>query len=165
METSYIGKRIFLPVLFVPVLILLDQLTKKWAVSSLRGHDDIILIRGVLQLRYIENRGAAFGILKDSRLFFIILTVLFAVVITVFYVSYYKRQHASMALVLLYSYLTAGAIGNFIDRLLHGFVVDFIYFSLIDFPVFNVADIYITCSCVFVIIYVFLSEKKHGHSV
>ena len=165
METSYIGKRIFLPVLFVPVLVLLDQLTKKWAVSSLRGHDDIILIRGVLQLRYIENRGAAFGILKDSRLFFIILTVLFAVVITVFYMSYYKRQHSSMALVLLYSFLTAGAIGNFIDRLLHGFVVDFIYFSLIDFPVFNVADIYITCSCVFVIIYVFLSEKKHGHSV
>ena len=160
MDTSSIGKRIFLPGLFVPVLILLDQLTKKWAVSSLRGHDDIILIRGVLQLR-----GAAFGILKDSRLFFIILTVLFAVVITVFYVSYYKRQHASMALVLLYSFLTAGAIGNFIDRLLHGFVVDFIYFSLIDFPVFNVADIYITCSCVFVIIYVFLSEKKHGHSV
>ncbi len=165
METNSIGKRIFLPVLFIPVLILLDQLTKKWAVASLRGHDDIILIRGVLQLRYIENRGAAFGILKDSRLFFIILTILFAVVITAIYVSYYKRQRANMAFVLLYSFLAAGAIGNFIDRLIHGYVVDFIYFSLIDFPVFNVADIYITCSCVFIIIYVFLSEKKHDHSV
>ncbi len=165
MGKSSIGKRIFLPVLFIPVLILLDQLTKRLAVSSLQGHDDIILIRGVLQLRYIENRGAAFGILKDSRVFFIILTILFAVVITAFYVSYYKRQHASMVLVLLYSFLTAGTIGNFIDRLIHGYVVDFIYFSLIDFPVFNVADIYITCSCVFIIIYVFLSEKKHGPSV
>lgn len=165
MEKSSIGKRIFLPVLFVPVLVLLDQLTKKWAVSSLQGHDDIMIIRGVLQLRYIENRGAAFGILKDSRLFFIILTIIFTVVITAIYVSYYKRQHANMVLVLLYSFLTAGAIGNFIDRLFHGFVVDFIYFSLIDFPVFNVADIYITCSCVFIIIYVFFTERKHDHSV
>lgn len=165
MEKSSIGKRIFLPVLLVPVLILLDQLTKKWAVSSLQGHDDIMIIRGVLQLRYIENRGAAFGILKDSRLFFIILTIIFTVVITAIYVSYYKRQHANMVLVLLYSFLTAGAIGNFIDRLFHGFVVDFIYFSLIDFPVFNVADIYITCSCVFIIIYVFFTERKHDHSV
>ena len=165
MGKGSIGKRIFLPVLLIPVLILLDQLTKRWAAGSLRGQDDIILIRGVLQLRYIENRGAAFGILKDSRLFFIILTVIFAVVITAIYVNYYKRQHAGMTLVLLYSFLTAGAIGNFIDRLIHGFVVDFIYFSLIDFPVFNVADIYITCSCVFIIIYVLLSEKRHDPSV
>ena len=164
METSSIGKRIYLPVLLIPVLILLDQLTKSWAAGSLQGHEDIILIRGALQLRYIENRGAAFGILKDSRLFFIILTIIFVVVITAFYAHYYKK-HAGIALVLLYSFLTAGAVGNFIDRLVHGFVVDFIYFSLIDFPVFNVADIYITCSCVLIIIYVFVSEKKHDHSV
>ena len=162
MEKDLNRKRIFLPVLFIPVLILLDQLTKRWAVGSLQGHKDIILIRGVLQLRYIENRGAAFGILQNSRLFFIILTVVFAVVITAFYASYYKN-HSSIALVLLYSFLLAGAVGNFIDRLVHGFVVDFIYFSLIDFPVFNVADIYITCSCVLIIIYVFLSEKNHDH--
>ena len=164
MEKNKIGKRIFLPVLFIPVLILLDQFAKRWAAGSLQGHKDIILVRGVLQLRYIENRGAAFGILQNSRLFFIILTVVFAVVITAFYVSYYKK-HAGIALVLLYSFLMAGAVGNFIDRLVHGFVVDFIYFSLIDFPVFNVADIYITCSCVLIIIYLFISEKNHDHSV
>ena len=165
MERKSIGKRIFLPVLIIPVLILLDQMTKRWAAGSLQGHEDIILIRGVLQLRYIENHGAAFGILKDSRMFFIILTIIFAVVITAVYVSYYKKNSASTALVLLYSFLMAGAAGNLIDRVIHGFVVDFIYFSLIDFPVFNVADIYITCSCVLIIVFVFLSEKKHDHSV
>jgi len=140
------------------LLILPDQLTKSWAVGRLRGADDIVWIPGVFQLHYLENQGMAFGLLQNQRIFFIIMTVVImaAIFFLVWKTPVTKRY---LPLFAVFVMITAGAVGNFIDRLVNGYVVDFLYFSLIDFPVFNVADIYVTCSCIFALIMVLFVYK------
>ncbi len=124
--------------------ILLDQLAKKWAVDVLRGGEPIPIIRGVLELTYVENRGAAFGMMQGRQGFFLVLTAIIAAAIIYTLI----RMPASRRMIPCTACLIAvlsGAIGNLIDRMVQGYVVDFIYFMPIDFPVFNVADIFVTC--------------------
>lgn len=130
------------------VLLLIDQLAKYLAAAHLRGKEDIILIPRVFQLHYLENRGAAFGLFQNQKIVFLVLCVLFLAGI----VWFLYKMPASGRYIPFYalaSGLSAGAAGNGIDRLLHGYVVDFFYFSLIDFPVFNMADIYVVISSIF----------------
>ena len=102
------------------------------------------LINKVFQLCYLENRGAAFGLLQNQRIFFLIC----ALVILIFAIWIYgKLPNAQRYLPLricIIGICGAGAIGNMIDRIYLGYVVDFFYFNLIDFPIFNVADINVT---------------------
>lgn len=134
-------------VLIVIALIFFDQLTKYFALNNLRINGKISLIQGVFSLLYVENRGAAFGIMQNMRLFFIILTIIICLFIG--YVLYkLPLQKRFIFLRLVCIFLLAGALGNFIDRIVHGFVVDFLYFELIDFPVFNIADCYVTLSTI-----------------
>lgn len=139
--------RILLIIVSILILIGLDQFTKILALQHLAGQDDIILIPGVLQLQYLENRGAAFGMMQNKQWIFVIIAFAFVVFAGYMFskMPYTKRY---LPLHILLVALTAGAIGNVIDRIIRGFVVDFIYFSLIDFPIFNVADIYVTVSCI-----------------
>lgn len=127
-------------------LIVLDQITK-WLTRRhfSKKPDDVALIPKVLYFRYVENRGAAWGILQGR---FQILSVLSILLIIVFLYALYKvpKTLRYMPLIIIFIFLTSGAVGNLIDRLVFGFVTDFIYFSPINFPVFNVADIYVTCS-------------------
>ena len=127
----------------VILLILLDQLTKIWAVARLKDQPAISLIRGVFELQYLENRGSAFGMMQGARVFFIISTIVLFLLVCVIYVRIPKEKMYLPLRVIAVLFL-AGAAGNFIDRVRQGFVVDFFYFKLIDFPVFNVADIYVT---------------------
>ena len=125
------------------VLVFIDQYTKVLALTYLKDQKPFVIWDGVFELCYLENRGAGFGILQNRQVFFIIMTAI--VLIAVMYI--YRRtpdtkRYLPLRLTMLL--LTAGAIGNMIDRILRGYVVDFFYFSLIDFPIFNVADIYIT---------------------
>ena len=107
----------------------------------LKDQPSIELIPGVLELFYLENRGMAFGLLQDQYWLFAMMTVLFLIVmVIVFYKLPKTRRFLPLFAVL--TVLTAGAVGNFYDRFLNHYVVDFIYVSLINFPVFNVADIY-----------------------
>lgn len=136
-------KKYISAIISVFVLILLDQYTKILALTHLKDQDSFVIWDGVFELCYLENRGAAFGILQNQQIFFIIMT--FIVFIGIGYV--YKRTPDTkkyFPLRFTIILLTAGAVGNMIDRILRGYVVDFFYFSLIDFPIFNVADIYIT---------------------
>lgn len=140
-------KTIILMIFSISVLIGFDQWTKLMAIRHLMGQDNIILFPNVLELQYLENCGAAFGMLQNQQWIFIIIAfafVLFAsyVFIKMPFTSKYYILHGLLAL------LTSGAIGNVIDRVTRGYVVDFIYFSLIDFPIFNVADIYVVVSCI-----------------
>lgn len=129
------------------VLVLLDQLTKLWAVSALKVHGPVPLVKGVLELLYVENRGAAFGILQDRQWFFLLTGMV--VMAALFYVLPRIPSERRFLWGRLCLYLVgAGAVGNMIDRFVRGYVVDFIYFKLIDFPVFNVADIYVTVATV-----------------
>ena len=131
----------------------LDQFTKKLAVDRLMGNPPIVLIPGVFELRYVENRGAAFGMLQGGRIIFFILTaIVLCGILYILKILPLTRRFLPLAATL--SLLFYGAVGNLIDRVLNGFVVDFLYFSLIDFPVFNVADIYVTVSA-FLLMYLF----------
>jgi signal peptidase II len=165
-KTSFAGKAVALA--SVAALTLLDQITKILAADRL-ADGPFVIIPGVFELRYLENRGAAFGMLQNQRVFFLVLTVAFLAIITYIYLRI-PADRKYLPLRILSIVVTAGAIGNFIDRLILVYVRDFLYFSLIDFPIFNVADIYVTVSAfvffVLVLTYYkdsdleFLSEKK-----
>ena len=127
--------------------LLLDRITKDLAVKHLRGKDAINLIGNIFQLTYVENRGAAFGVLQGRQIFFYIITVVICALIVYAFLKCPKTPRYT-ALLLTMTFIMAGALGNFIDRVSGKFVVDFIYFRPIDFPVFNVADIFITLGCI-----------------
>lgn len=143
---------------FIVLLIMLDQLTKLWAKTSLKGHPDITIIDNVFSLHYLENHGAAFGMLQNKQAFFLIMTsIILCGVVYAYYRLPDTPKYRPLEIVSLF--ITAGAIGNLIDRIAYGYVVDFLYFELIDFPVFNVADCYVTCSAFFLVLFVLFYYK------
>ena len=125
------------------ILIFLDQITKFAAVKYLKGQDTFVLIDGVFELSYLENRGAAFGMLQNQQVFFIIATILVLSVIVYLYLKRIPNERRFLWLNMIAILFFAGAIGNFIDRVMQNYVVDFFSFVLIHFPIFNVADIYV----------------------
>lgn len=141
------------------VLILLDQGTKALAVRYLAGTDGIDLISGVLCLQYLENRGMAFGMFQNKQTFFYIMTVVIVPVIVWIYCRLPRTKHY-LPLHILSVVILAGALGNFIDRVRLKYVIDFIYFELIDFPIFNVADIFVTVGMAVLLILIFFVYKE-----
>lgn len=126
------------------LLVVLDQITKHLAVVHLKNQPDIVLWEGVFELQYLENRGAAFGIMQGQKIFFVIFTSIAMVAIAWFFLKKIPDAKRYRFFDIICVLLFAGAIGNFIDRIRLNYVIDFFYFSLIDFPIFNVADIYVT---------------------
>lgn len=154
-------KKLFI-VFFVlsAILIWFDHFTKNLAVASLKDKPAIVLIKGILELSYLENRGAAFGMLQGAKLLFLVISII--VVIGIIYVVY-KLPLTKRFIPLFISlvFIFSGAIGNQIDRIINGYVVDFIYISVINFPVFNVADIYVTVSTTaLAILFAFVYKEK-----
>ena len=141
------------------ILTFLDQGSKYFVLTRLKNTPDIILIPGVLQLHYLENRGMAFGLFEGKIPVFVILCVLF---FCVFFYVYARipRTGYYLPLTITSLIIVSGALGNFIDRVFRKYVVDFIYFSLIDFPVFNMADIYVVCSGILLVILVCFKYKN-----
>ena len=137
----------------VLLLTLLDQITKYLAVMKLRPAGTVWLIPDILCLHYLENRGMAFGVLEGKLAFFIILCLVFLSAMVVVFVRMPKTA-AYLPLAGILALIASGALGNLIDRVLRGYVVDFIYVSAIDFPIFNVADIYVVCGGILLVIVV-----------
>ncbi len=133
--------------LFVAALVAFDQYTKQLAVKYLMGKEDFTIIKDVLVLRFLEggNRGGAFGILYGQRYFFLAIAVIF-ILLMIYFLIRLPAMPKYRILRFFICMITAGAIGNFIDRFQNGSVVDFIYVIYINFPIFNVADIYVTVS-------------------
>lgn len=133
-----------LSIIIIVVGVVLDQFTKRLAVTHLQDAP-IPIIENVFELQYLENRGAAFGMMQNQQLFFVVIGVIMLVLFSYMYV---KMPHTKRFVPLRACFvaITAGAIGNMIDRLALNYVIDFFYFKLIDFPIFNVADIYVTCA-------------------
>ena len=126
-------------------LIGLDQFTKFLAVTGLKNKPAIPIIEGVFELNYLENTGAAFGILQGQKWILLLITIIELIVLVVLYIKLpYEKKYIPLKIIDVF--VIAGAIGNIIDRVLYNYVVDFFYFKLIDFPIFNVADIYVTVS-------------------
>ena len=146
-------------IFFVVFGVVLDQLTKYLAVIHLKDQNSFIILDGVFELRYLENRGAAFGMLQNQQLFFMISIVVITVVILMFY-SRVPLERKFNFLRFCAACILAGGFGNCIDRLRQSYVVDFFYFKLIDFPIFNVADIYVTVATAFLIVLLLFYYKE-----
>ena len=171
MKTSSKSKGLFffLDILFFILLVILDQITKNLAVVYLKDKPAYVLWDGVFELHYLENRGAAFGMLQNQKVLFVTIAAVILVIIGFLLVKLPRNRHYAFLEALLVL-IAAGAVGNMIDRVQFNYVVDFFYIKLIDFPIFNVADIYVSVSCVLLAILVlffykdedfdFLSKKK-----
>ena len=144
--------------IFVALLVGVDQATKLWAAANLKDSSAIVVIPGVFELQYTENRGVAFSMLQGQRWLFIPLTIAVALVILVMMLRSPLRRYKLFSFTCVL--ILAGAIGNLIDRIVYGFVIDFLYFSLIDFPIFNFADCCVVIGCGLMILYVLLDERK-----
>lgn len=159
-ESSLI-KSYIAALLSVIVLVCLDQYTKAMAVLHLKDKESFDIIKGVFQLHYLENKGAAFGIMQNKQVMFIIGAVFICLVIALLYGKMpFARRYLPLRICAVL--ICAGAIGNLIDRICNQYVVDFFYFELIDFPIFNVADIYVVVACflfAFLILWYYKEEE------
>ncbi|MBR2590916.1 MAG: signal peptidase II [Clostridia bacterium] len=147
-------------ILYIVIIILLvaaDQGTKYFMSVWLKPQESVEIIRGFVRFRYVENEGAAFSMLNNARWFFVIVTAV--CVIGCFVALFNKRlkiiypalnsPFLKTAIILI----SAGGIGNMIDRIYRGTVIDFIEPTFVNFAVFNVADIFVTCGAAIIIIY------------
>jgi signal peptidase II len=143
--------------LIAAAIVALDQWTKKLVVTRMELGQSIPLIPDVFHLTSHRNMGAAFGILQNQRWLFVVITIAVVIGILVSLVRIGKRQpRVSLAL----SLVLGGAIGNFIDRVSTGQVVDFLDFTLINFPIFNVADMAITVGVALLLLDVLLEGRR-----
>ena len=155
-----------IPLFFIGSIlcIFLDQATKYlvlnalsldfWKVPCYALHNPIEIIKGVLDFGYVGNSGGAFGILSGftlGRIFLILFTIIFIGAVVYFMV---KKKPESKLLCVSLTLLTGGALGNFIDRICRGFVIDFIEVKFIDFPLFNVADCFVVSAAVLLAVYI-----------
>ncbi len=146
-------------ILIAIALIAIDQISKLIVSSNLKGRDPITVIDGVFQFYYYENPFAAFNFGKQFSGMFLILVLILTTAFCAFliYIAFRipsEKKYRIIRIVVIL--LLAGAAGNFIDRLFHHYVIDFLYFVLINFPIFNIADIYVVfgaiifiCSVIF----------------
>lgn len=147
----------FLWSLFAVAIIILDQLTKFLVVKYIDATQVITFIPKVIEFVYVKNNGAAFNILSGRIGLLSIISLVFAIGVVWFMIAKKPQNKIFTTSMLL---LFAGAVGNVIDRIFRGFVVDFIKTSFINFPVFNIADISITCGAALLIIYLLFFDNK-----
>ena len=146
------------------LLIALDQLSKLAVLRHLAGSGEVEIIPGFFRLLYVENRGAAFGILQEGRPLFIVITI--AVIGVLLYGIYRKRDEVKGPMRVALVLILAGAVGNFIDRLRLNFVVDFLSFRFFgrDFAVFNLADCFIVVGTILLMVHVLFGDEKNSHA-
>lgn len=144
-------------ILSIIALLGLDQWSKWYILTNKVRFENLEVIKDFFYLTYLENRGAAFGILQNFRWVFIVLTIA-AVVFMILY--FIRNKHFVIRFSL--TFLIAGAVGNFIDRLFRGFVVDFLHFYPFgyDFAIFNIADVCVNVGVVFLVIYLIFIYKE-----
>ena len=148
--------------IIVFLIVLLDQISKYFANVYLNGNDAYQFIPNLLSFQYHENKGAAWGMLADHRWVFMLISTLAIIGIIVFLILT-KQEKQSFLFRLSLSFFVGGGIGNMIDRIFLGYVIDFLKFEFIDFPIFNVADSFITCGAFLMILTLIIdtiSESK-----
>ncbi len=147
-----------LQLLIIPILVFIDQIVKSICVEKLV--EPITLIPGIIELLYVENRGAAFGIMQDKRIFLVGLPILIIIGLLIYLFRLgdtLADKFTKISLILIIS----GAIGNLIDRVVNGYVVDMFHFTFFEFPVFNIADILVVIGTIILILTtIFMEEGK-----
>ncbi len=147
-------------ILVIAALVAVDQLTKLAVVNNLANGGDVEALFGLLRFRYVENTGAAFSSLQGQTTFLTIFTL--AVIVAILFVLLTKKIKPGFVYWSLVV-VAAGGIGNFIDRIVRGFVVDFIEPTFVNFAVFNFADCCVTVGAVLLIVatvYDMIKENK-----
>ena len=162
MNKKEIKKRTMLIIDVIVMLVLLafDQFTKYLAIVRLKNQPAYVLIDGVLELQYLENRGSAFGMLQNQKFFILFIGIIFLMVLL--FVLLKLPEHKKYCILhIALTAVIAGGVGNMIDRFRLDYVVDFISFVLINYPIFNVADIYVVVATIglFVLFLFVYSEK------
>ena len=142
----------------VAALVGIDQLTKLWAAAQLAGQKAIEVIPGVFELDYTENPGVAFSMLENQRWLFIPLSLLIAAFFLVILLRSPLRKNVWFNLIC--ALILSGAIGNLIDRMAYGYVIDFLSFCLIDFPIFNIADCCVVVGAIALFVAILFGMKK-----
>jgi signal peptidase II len=148
--------------LIAGIVVLLDWVSKEWAKGNLPFGISQPFIPGLLQLHYTHNTGAAFSILTGQRWLLSILAIA-ASLFLFFFRQRITEGKASMKIVL--GLVLGGTLGNLIDRLCYGYVIDFLEFGFIRFPVFNIADAALTLGVAFMVILLLFEFKKEGFQV
>ena len=143
----------------IAILIVLDQLVKSYVVQNIALGEVKTWIPNLVSLTYLQNRGAAFSMLQDQQLLFAVITLV-VVVGAIWYL--HKHMEDSFWMVLGLTLIIAGGLGNFIDRISQGFVVDMFHLDFINFAIFNVADSYLTVG-VLVLLLAMLKEEMNGN--
>lgn len=137
----------------------IDRISKYYARLKLKDHPNFPLIPGKIELHYLENSGAAFGLLKGQEALFIFVSIV--IICSILYVHYKIPAKAKYyPIVYCLTFIATGASGNMIDRVLYHHVVDFIFISSIRFPIFNLADIYVTLATLVMVILIILKYKE-----
>ncbi len=147
-------------VISVVGLLAIDQLTKWWASTYLALNDSLVLIPDVFELRYCENTGIAFSLLENQRWVFIPISLLVSVLMIVILYRSPLRRYRTFRLTCIL--IITGGLGNLIDRVVRGFVVDFFYFKLINFPIFNFADCCVVIGAVLLFIVILFIAKAEA---
>ena len=147
--------------LVLVLLIAADQGIKYWArtVLALKMGGQAPFMGKFLDLYYAENTGAAFSILENGTVFFIIFTTVFLILLMALLIRLQKRKIPMLKAALVM--IIAGGIGNLIDRVIHGFVIDLFHFGFFEFPIFNFADTLITIGAVLLFVFVLFFYEKY----
>lgn len=140
-------------------VVVLDQFTKWLAVEYLIPIGTVPIIKDALHLTYVENPGAAFGMMQNSRWIFLLVSTVAIIAIIIYLIKFAPKNKLAL---LSLAFILGGGIGNMIDRVALGYVVDFIDFRLINFAVFNVADSFVCVGAALLIIYVLFIEGKEN---
>lgn len=147
----------FLSLFIIAVIVAADRLVKFWAASALQPVGEMAGIKGIFHFTYVENTGAAFSILENQK--WILIAVAAVLVIIALYILIFKKLKLSYNICLVF--IAAGGMGNLIDRILYGYVVDMFQFDFVRFAIFNVADIFITVGGILlIIVYLFFDKEK-----
>ena len=133
------------------VFLIIDLLIKIIVINFMELYDTIKIIPGFFNITYVRNTGAAFSILEDSRIFFIVITFIALIVIYLFLL---KDKVLNKYQTFLYSMLIGGIVGNLVDRIIYGYVIDYLSFNIFgySFPVFNIADSFIVISVILLVL-------------
>lgn len=148
-----------LSLLIIALSVLLDQVSKYLVLKNIPMYENVPVLDGVFHFTYVENKGAAFGMLSDARWVFMVISV---VAIAAFIIYLIKWKPENMLLKVSLSMIIGGGIGNMIDRVMRGSVVDFIEVEFMQFAIFNVADIFVCVGCGLMMLYVILSEIEES---
>jgi len=154
-------KRNIIYLISILILVIFDQVTKLLVVNNLSSGSDINIINNFLKFSYVENTGAAFGILNNNIIFLIGVSLLL-----IFYIIREIKNNENKLYVFSMSIILSGALGNLIDRIFRGYVVDFISFTIFDveMPLFNIADMLITFGVIILLFLIIRGEENDKKS-